>query len=117
MEIKRQLKDAGSPDSESDTEIVDGKKSCGLKSTCNIDKMSDDEFYAMSTEVRSTHVAAYKVGSKNVVLPSLTESSDDSPKCGFTQRLSRKPDILGVVSQVLEMFNPSASVQLFDGRF
>lgn len=50
----RQLKNAESLDSESDTEIVGGKKSCSLKTTYNIGEMSTEELYAMSTEVRST---------------------------------------------------------------
>jgi hypothetical protein len=73
----RQLKNAESLDSESDTEIVGGKKSCSLKTTYNIGEMSTEELYAMSTEVRSTHLVVH-IGCKNSVLPSLTESSYDS---------------------------------------
>ena len=69
MEIKRQLNNGGSPDRKSDTEIVDGERSCGLKT--RFDEMSNEEFFAMSTEVRSTHVAI-NAGSKNHVLFTLT---------------------------------------------
>lgn len=51
MEIKRQIKNSESLDSESDYEIVGGKKPCSLKTTYNIDKLSADEIFAMSTEV------------------------------------------------------------------
>ena len=93
----RQLDNAESLDSDSDADIVVSRP----EESNNADKfyrIPTEDFEALSTEVRSMHVAAH-IGSKNSVLPSLTNSY------GTTQRPSRKLDILGAVLQVLEIFN------------
>ncbi|KAG0566378.1 hypothetical protein KC19_7G059400 [Ceratodon purpureus] len=74
MEIKRQLNNGGSPDRKSDTEIVDGERSCGLKT--RFDEMSNEEFFAMSTE--EVEELAELVEGLGV-----SETSDNGPSCKY----------------------------------